>query len=401
MKLAKFNALGNPKAMLLADQKINAIEDYQLAMLEVIENFPPANFISPFLNQATVEIEDFFYDFLPTQRLWLRQTGRAGTTCIRRKRSKILTDQIRQGGFEAVIFQGTPPPMSQEEWISLRKKNRKLEYVIAHLGHPFKPELLSGVDLILCASDELTKFYRDAGFRSETYYHSFPIHLLSHSKNFDDRNFEFTFVGSSGINLDSHQHRLRYLQNLVKTFECKLFLNNQDNIVLPRSISFSNEGIYEFRVRMSQIKKDIYDKLCFSKSMEMQNKRFDSPVDLFESAEESIYGLEMFKTLGNTKLTVQIHTSATKSAGAMRIFESAGMGVCLVSDGDNMDKILTPGSEVVTFSSEEELHKNCNYLLTHQDEMREIAENAQKAVINRHSNRIRAQEFLEITGLKT
>jgi len=352
------------------------------------------------LNEQGVNIEEFFYDLMPIQRLWLEEFGTASTLGIRNKRSQVLTNQIKYGGFNAVVFQGAPPPFTSEGWMHVRKKNTELELVIAHLGHTFNPDSLSGVDLILCASDELTHYYRSYGLRAETYLHSFPNHLFTHATDFQVREFEFAFVGSSGFKLQSHQKRLAYLQHLSRDFQIELFLDNQDNIVLPPSISFSNGGTYEFRLRASELRSKIFEKLGFYDRKKLLSQKADIPHKLFESLRDAVYGLEMFKILGNTKLTVQIHTSATSSAGAMRIFESAGVGTCLISDGVNMGKILVPDSEVVMFESEDELHRKCKYLLTHQDEMRQIAENGQKAVLKRHSTQVRAKEFLEITGLR-
>lgn len=75
------------------------------------------------------------------------------------------------------------------------------------------------------------------------------------------------------------------------------------------------------------------------------------------------------------------------------------MGACLISDGVNMKKILIPEYEILTFSSESELHKKCRYFLAHPDEMSEIARGGQMAIMNRHSTEVRAKEFLEITGI--
>lgn len=398
MRLAKFNTVGSPKVMLSVSEQISSVENYQSAIVRILEKFPPANFISPFLCNAGIETEEFFFDFLPVQRLWHSQFRDSKFRSIRNRKGELVLKQIKHGRFNVVLFQGSPPPIPQEEWLSFRKKNRNLETVIAHLGHPFNPIELLGVDLILCASDELTKYYRDAGFRAETYFHSFPDIFIAHSKLFSERKLEFMFAGNSGIKLESHQDRFRYLQRLSQEFDCHFYLDNQEDIVLPRSKSFSNGQIYELRLRAHEFRRKTVRK-AVGISGEGVTKKLGTSENMFESASEAVYGEEMFKVLGDSKLTVQIHTSATKSAGAMRIFESIGMGVCLVSDGANMEKILVPEREVVTFESEAELHRKCKYLLSHQDEMSEIALNGQTAVMNRHSNKVRAQEFLEITGL--
>lgn len=399
MKLAKFNTIGTPKIMELAFREMYAIENYGSAIVRMLERFPPANYISPFLNRASIETEEFFYDFFPIQKLWQNQFEGSNFKNIRNRKAEIVLSQIRYGQFNAVLFQGSPPPITQADWLSFRRKNRRLELVIAHLGHPFNPDQLQGVDLILCASDELSAYYRNAGFRTETLFHSFPIQLSSHAKKFQDRDLEFVFTGSSGLKLDSHQKRLAYLQRLSKEFDCRLYLDHQEDIVLPRAISFSNGGAYEFRLRLSEFRKKTLLRMDRTLGTGATNRNFALTAEESQLGSAAIYGTEMFKVLGNTKLTVQIHTTATKSAGAMRIFESAGMGACLISDGINLKKILIPESEILTFSSESELHKKCSYFLAHHDEMSEIAQRGQTAIMSRHSNKVRAKEFLEIMGL--
>lgn len=324
MKLAKFNTIGNPRIVELASREINAVENYESAIVRMLDRFPPANYISPFLNRAGIDTEEFFYDFLPIQKLWQYEFAGSKIKNIRNRKAEVVLSQIRYGQFNVVLFQGSPPPIPQAEWLSFRRKNRTLEFVIAHLGHPFNPEQLQGVDLILCASDELSTYYRNAGFRAETLFHSFPTQLASHAKKFPDRDLEFAFIGSSGFKLDSHQKRLAYLQRLPKAFDCRFYLDHQENIVLPRAISFSNGGVYEFRLRASELRKKTLLRIDRTLGTGATNQKFAMAAEESQLRSGAIYGMEMFKILGNTKLTLQIHTTATRSAGAMRILNQQG-----------------------------------------------------------------------------
>jgi spore maturation protein CgeB len=102
---------------------------------------------------------------------------------------------------------------------------------------------------------------------------------------------------------------------------------------------------------------------------------------------DSCAGLDMYKILGESNITINRHTNAANGdVGNMRMFEATGMGACILNDsGDNMQDIFEEDSEIVTYSSDEECIEKLTYLLNHPEKARETGEAGQKRTLKDHS----------------
>ncbi len=90
-----------------------------------------------------------------------------------------------------------------------------------------------------------------------------------------------------------------------------------------------------------------------------------------------------------------MHTDAAEGVvGNMRMFESTGMGTCLLTDtGSNMADLFLKNQEVVTYSTVSEAIEKVNYLLDHDEERKKIAFAGQKRTLKDHTIKIRCQEI--------
>ncbi len=80
----------------------------------------------------------------------------------------------------------------------------------------------------------------------------------------------------------------------------------------------------------------------------------------------------------------------------MRLFESTGVGTCLLTDsGSNIKDLFTTDKEVVTYNSEDELFEKLDYLLNNDSVRKEIGEAGQKRTLKDHSLRIRCKQISE------
>jgi spore maturation protein CgeB len=78
-----------------------------------------------------------------------------------------------------------------------------------------------------------------------------------------------------------------------------------------------------------------------------------------------------------------------------RTFEIAACGTLqLVDARDDLAQFYTPGKEIETFSSPEELMDKVNFYLTHENERREIALRALERTYNEHTYAHRLDEML-------
>jgi spore maturation protein CgeB len=83
----------------------------------------------------------------------------------------------------------------------------------------------------------------------------------------------------------------------------------------------------------------------------------------------------------------------------MRLFETTGVGGCMITDWkDNLAKLFEPDREVVTFRSVEELVEKSAWLVDHPAEAAGIGRAAQARVLKEHSFSQRAKELQALVG---
>jgi len=111
-----------------------------------------------------------------------------------------------------------------------------------------------------------------------------------------------------------------------------------------------------------------------------------------------IYGLEMFQMLKDSRVVLNIHAdSSPRFASNMRLFETTGVGACIVTDWkENLADLFVPDDEVVTYKSAAECREKVRWLLDHPEERERIAATAQAKTLKCHTFSQRACELDEI-----
>ena len=111
-----------------------------------------------------------------------------------------------------------------------------------------------------------------------------------------------------------------------------------------------------------------------------------------------VWGLEMFRVLKGSKVVLNIHAdSSPRFASNMRLFETTGMGACLLTDRrENLAELFEPGIEVVEYRGAEECVERVKWLLDHPSEREGIAAAGQRRTLRDHTFAARAPRLEEI-----
>lgn len=111
-----------------------------------------------------------------------------------------------------------------------------------------------------------------------------------------------------------------------------------------------------------------------------------------------VWGLEMFRTLRASRLTLNRHIDVAGAyANNMRLFEATGCGAMLITDHkDNLQDLFRIGEEVVAYRSPEECVSLVQYYLHHSEEAAAIAEAGQQRTLRDHSYTRRMEQTAEI-----
>jgi hypothetical protein len=99
------------------------------------------------------------------------------------------------------------------------------------------------------------------------------------------------------------------------------------------------------------------------------------PRKLARCVQPAVFGLEMLALLARSKIGLNIHGEvAGRFAGNMRLFETTGVGTCLVTDWkQNMAELFEPDCEVVVYSSIPDCLEKVAWLADHPTERNAIA----------------------------
>jgi hypothetical protein len=221
------------------------------------------------------------------------------------------------------------------------------------------------VDLILSCSRNCVDFYRRNGFMAEYLPLFFDTRVVEHIQNEVKLN-RAIFSGSIHIGRDGHNNRLRLLGNLTSLEELDFYL--------------SITGLKNWRVWAGIIRRRDFDHLHSITKIALQNKR-------------PLFGLDMFQLLAKYAVTLNCHIDAAYDfAGNIRLFESTGVGSCLLTDyKSNLNTLFDLDSEVITYNSIDECRDKMRWLLDNPKEASEIAKRGCQRTRKDHNSKVRAE----------
>ena len=110
------------------------------------------------------------------------------------------------------------------------------------------------------------------------------------------------------------------------------------------------------------------------------------------------WGLDMYRVLASARIALNRHIDVAEgNANNMRLYEATGMKTLLLTDAkDNLSALFEPGSEVVTYASEQELVERVAYYLEHEEERAEIAACGQRRTLTEHGYDARMRELVAL-----
>ena len=116
----------------------------------------------------------------------------------------------------------------------------------------------------------------------------------------------------------------------------------------------------------------------------------------------AVYGLAMFQALLDSKITLNVHAdSSPHFASNMRLFETTGVGTCMIVDWkQNLHELFEDNKEIVTYTSAEECLEKVTWLLDHPKEREEIARAGQLRTLKEHTFNRRALQLDKIIQTK-
>ncbi len=273
----------------------------------------------------------------------------------------------------------------------VRQECSSIKLVLGWCGAPYQDEtVFHAYDIVLSNIPELVEHFRALGHRAEHIHHAFAPRVLENMNYPNQSPINFSFIGSLIKGPDFHEQRELLVKKLVRETDLKVF----SDVSPPGLLKiYRQQLIYDGTQLMKlflPIKKFLakIPKIC--RYAELQERpKVSPPLDkvIIKKASPPVFGLKMFQTLLNSKVTLNTHINISPySASNMRMFEATGVGTCLLTDWkENLAQIFQPDQEVVTYRSTEECIEKLHWLLEHPEERKTIALAGQRRTLYEHT----------------
>jgi spore maturation protein CgeB len=106
------------------------------------------------------------------------------------------------------------------------------------------------------------------------------------------------------------------------------------------------------------------------------------------------WGLDMFRILASSVVTLNHHGAVLPAANNMRLFEATGVGTLLVTDWKSNLSEMFSDSEVAAYRSTEECAERVRYYLDHDREREDMAAAGQRRTLAEHTYFHRMKELV-------
>lgn len=251
-------------------------------------------------------------------------------------------------------------------------------------------------DLALsCDPDSVAKLAR-GGARSALLSHAFNHRLLERLKA-QPPQWDVSFVGQLAADHPLHVHRERLLDQALRSVEIAVFSPAGRR---PSALGAAARGMLWGAARAGRSlgwsEESLRRVPALGRAVAWPAPpRGPLPGRLRRALRPPRFGLAMYQTLRDSRVTLNIHAgSATRASTNMRLFEATGVGTCLVTDAaENLAPLFDLGREIVTFGSGAELVERVRWLLDHEPERAAIARAGQRRCLESHTFDHRAREL--------
>ncbi len=314
----------------------------------------------------------------------------------------ILLKQIIKYNPDIIYFQDSIT-YNGDFIIKLRELIPRLKLCIGNLCAPFgssQVNYFKAFDYFTVCSQFFKNQLKVFGIESIIIPHAFDHRILPQidvDNNFTETSF--IFLGSIFADEGFHSMRLKILEKLVNENIPFHFYGNlpdtSKTALLKKQASylagrfFDNVGLQKITDGITVLRK--------GRNHNAMPRMLSLPKQIYDVARPPLFGLNMFKALSRASIGFNIHIDcAGDYAANMRMFETTGVGTCLITDNkSNLKDFFIDNQEVVTYSSPAECLDKIKWLLNNPSECKKIAINGQKRTLAHHNFENRVDLFYD------
>ena len=288
---------------------------------------------------------------------------------------------------------------------NIRRECPFIRLILGWCGAPYSDSsVFREWDIALSCVPELVADFRAKGIRSHHVNHAFAPRILNEIKIKSKPGVDFAFIGSIFKQNQFHIERERLLLQLVKSTNLQIWSDIKRPSFKQRRNVFARRKAHKIvhAARGAGVSEQFLNalpvvrKIAGWKSLPALEQYVDERIA--RRTRSPLFGIEMFQQLLDSRVVFNNHIDISPvSASNMRLFETTGVGACLLTDWkENLSELFEPDKEVLTYRSAEECVDKVNYILENEDERRKLAAAGQRRTLREHTFDNRAARIDEI-----
>lgn len=355
-----------------------------------------ADFWSNALTPLDYEVMEITFNAEAMQRAWAKENSLSNPDSINLE--EIVLAQTNKFKPDVLWFDDHNVDILK----AIRSEVSSIHLVLGWAGSAIpRSNVWRHVDIILSCAPETVEYFNKAGLPAAQLHHGFDPRINERLKA-RSKQIDFSFIGQLIRSNQFHLRREYLLEQLATRVGIDIFspsadLDWKDDLrALAMAASYGGMkvlkavGVSEFTLRTLPL---------IGRAVDLSSRPL-CPVNpvLIKSMKPGVFGLEMYQVLRDSKITLNIHAdSSPRFASNMRLFETTGVGTCMVTDWkDNLPELFETDKEMVTYRTVDECVNKVTWLLDHTKEREEIARAGQSRTLRDHSFAHRALFLNEI-----
>ncbi len=269
---------------------------------------------------------------------------------------------------------------------SIKQKFKSVKLLIAFHCAPWNSEVMEKLrcfDFIITCTPGLKARFEASGLKSYLVYHGFDTDFLAMTgikKEFTGS--KVVFSGSLKQGTGYHRTRIDLIDYLIRNgIDISLHIDVERKVIIAgkKLIRF----IYEILTRLKIKDPERFFHILSHGKTPVR----DYPQSIMKAIKKPVFGLDMYNLFQNSDIVLNNHGDvAGDFAGNMRLFETTGVGSCLLTDNKkNIGELFLVNKEIVVYDNEEECADKIKWLMENRDERLRIAKAGQERTLRSHT----------------
>lgn len=375
-----------------AKQHLLKTQPYVVQHKELIEDcFGASNFWSNALNKLGYKTFDLIANAEYLQKSWANEND--VNFDDEKWLYEIASAQIKKFN-PNILFIADYTTFTAEFIKTIRRECPSIRLILGWCGAGyFEMSILREWNIALSCIPEMVDEFNKEGILSYHINHAFAPQILDKIDLKSKPDTDFSFIGSIVKQDKFHIEREKLLIELVKNTNLQIWSDLERPTFKQRSNISARRRIYDIvnAGKDAGVSTKILEKLPIFRKV----AKWDSPPNLdnfvdkriLEQTKPPLFGVEMFQQLRNSRIVFNNHIDVSNvSASNMRLFETTGVGTCLITDSkENIQDLFEPGKEILTYLSAAECVEKVKYLLENENERKAIAAAGQRRTLSEHT----------------